>query len=64
MVTDSYHRLDLLADYHIHFGERDLLLFAKARNLTNEDVRNHTSFLKNFAPEAGRSIELGVRYAF
>ncbi len=63
-ATDSYTRLDLFADYHLHFGERDLLLFAKAKNLTNEDIRHHTSFLKENAPEAGRSIELGLRYVF
>ena len=63
-ATDSYSRLDLFADYHLHFGERDVLLFAKAKNLTNEDIRHHTSFLKENAPEAGRSIELGVRYVF
>ena len=63
-ATDSYHRIDIYADYHLHFGDKDLLFIAKAKNLTNEDVRNHTSFLKNFAPEAGRSVELGVRYSF
>ena len=62
--TDSYSRLDVFADYHLHFGDRDLLLIAKAKNLTNEDIRNHTSFLKESAPEAGRSIELGLRYTF
>jgi len=62
--TDSYTRIDLFADYHLHFGDKDLLLIAKAKNLTNEDIRNHTSFLKESAPEAGRSIELGLRYSF
>ena len=63
-ATDSYSRLDVFADYHLHFGDRDLLLIAKAKNLTNEDIRSHTSFLKESAPEAGRSIELGLRYTF
>jgi iron complex outermembrane receptor protein len=63
-ATDSYHRLDLFADYHLHYGDKDLLLFAKAKNLGNEDIRNHTSYLKSFAPEAGRSVEFGVRYSF
>ena len=64
LSTDSYNRVDVFADYHVHYGRGDLLLFAKAKNLTNEDIRNHTSFLKSFAPDAGRSIELGLRYTF
>ena len=63
-LTDSYHRIDMYADYHLHYADIDLLFMAKAKNLTNEDIRHHTSFLKNFAPEAGRSIELGIRYSF
>lgn len=63
-ATNSYHRIDIYADYHLHYGDKDLLFIAKAKNLTNEDIRHHTSFLKNFAPEAGRSVELGVRYSF
>jgi iron complex outermembrane receptor protein len=62
--TENYQRLDLFADYHLHFDDKELLLFAKGKNLLNEDIRNHTSFLKAFAPEAGRSLELGVRYTY
>jgi len=62
--TSSYSRLDLFADYHFHYGDNEILLFARGRNLTDEEIRNHTSFLKNFAPEPGRSLEIGVRYQF
>jgi len=62
--TEEYTRLDLYADYHLHFGDNEILLFAKGRNLTDEEIRNHTSFLKNFAPEPGRSFEIGARYVF
>jgi len=63
--TASYNRLDAFVDYHFNLGaEEEVLLFVKARNLTDEEIRNHTSFLKNFAPEPGRSIELGLRYIF
>ena len=62
--TENYQRLDLFADYHLHFNDKELLLFAKAKNLLDADIRNHSSFLKSFAPEAGRSLELGVRYTY
>lgn len=31
-----------------------------ARNLSNREVRNSTSFLRNYAPEPGRMVELGA----
>lgn len=31
-----------------------------ARNLTNQAVRNSTSFLRNYAPEPGRTVEAGI----
>ena len=62
--TENYQRLDLFADYHLHFGDKELLLFGKGKNLLDADIRNHSSFLKSFAPEAGRTLELGVRYTY
>lgn len=38
--------------------------FARGTNLTNEDARVHTSFLKDFAPLPGRSLTVGVRALF
>lgn len=40
-------------------GQR-LSWFLVGRNLTNAEVRNSTSFLRNYAPEPGRRIELGL----
>jgi iron complex outermembrane receptor protein len=36
-------------------------LYLIGRNLTNEDMRIHTSYLKNLAPPPGRSLLLGVQ---
>ncbi|NNC96535.1 MAG: TonB-dependent receptor [Gammaproteobacteria bacterium] len=60
----SYKRIDVYADYHWHVGDKQFQFFANGRNLSNEEIRNHASFTKEFAPEPGRSIELGVRYVF
>ncbi len=35
-----------------------------ARNFTDEEVRLHSSFLKDIAPQAGANARLGVRAAF
>lgn len=40
-----------------------LILTLQGRNLTNENMRIHTSFLKALAPPAGRSLLLGLRVA-
>jgi iron complex outermembrane receptor protein len=42
----------------------NLLLFANATNLLDENIRNSTSYLRNFAPEPGRAAELGLRVRF
>jgi iron complex outermembrane receptor protein len=64
--TAGYTRWDIGADYRlpgISTGD-SLLLFVKANNLTDEEIRLSTSFLRNYAPEAGRSIVAGLRYSF
>ncbi|AOF83664.1 tonB dependent receptor family protein [Methyloversatilis sp. RAC08] len=43
---------------------RTLTLFARGRNLLDREARNATSFLRNFSPEPGRSIEVGLSLTF
>ncbi len=63
--TASYLLLNLGAQYHIaSVADSDIMLFANAKNLTNENIRNSTSYLRNFAPEAGRSGEVGIRVSY
>ena len=42
----------------------DITVFADAHNLTDEEAREHTSFLKDIAPLPGRNLRVGVTYAF
>ena len=63
-ATEGYTRVDLYFDYHINIGGNEMLLFVKGNNLTDEEIRNHTSFLKNYSPEPGAAYELGLRYTF
>ena len=39
-------------------------LFVKGTNLTDELAYNHASFLKQFAPLPGRSVEIGLKFDF
>ncbi|WP_445356487.1 TonB-dependent receptor [Microbulbifer sp. ANSA002] len=62
--TDGYTRMDLSAEYNLNIGGSDAVLFASARNLLDEEIRNSTSLLRDYAPAPGRSIEAGVRFIF
>ena len=63
--TDGYTRWDLGADYRWRVGsDNEVLAFLKWKNINDEEIRLSTSFLRNYAPEAGRSIEAGVRFSF
>lgn len=45
-------------------ADRSIKLFAEGRNLTDEEAREHASFLKDIAVQPGRSLRLGVSYSF
>ncbi|MGH1559893.1 hypothetical protein ACRAWD_23820 [Caulobacter segnis] len=45
-------------------ADSPLRLFVDGRNLTNETIREHTSFLKDFAPAPGRSVRAGFAWRF
>lgn len=65
LAVDGYTRLDLSASYQLDLaGQRSLLLFLRGNNLTDEEIRNASSFLRAYAPEPGRSLEVGLRYGF
>ena len=60
--TPGYLLLNLGAQYHLAtFHDSEVMLFARGKNMLNENIRNSTSYLRNFAPEPGRSAEIGIR---
>ncbi|MDN3637424.1 TonB-dependent receptor [Simiduia curdlanivorans] len=63
-AVDGYNRLDLSASRNLNLGEQEILLFIKGNNLSNAEIRNASSFLRAYAPEPGRSVELGARLSF
>jgi iron complex outermembrane receptor protein len=63
-ATDSYTLVNASVSYLIPAGRATYELFLRARNLTDEEARDHTSFLKEFAPQPGRGVLAGVRLTF
>lgn len=63
LKTDAYTNLSLLATYQIPI-KYNIELFSKANNLLNEDIRDATSYIKDIAPQGGRSIMFGLRGDF
>ena len=64
LPTEGFDMLDLEVGYSIESGDSDLMLFLKAKNLLDEEARDHASFVKDVAPRPGRSLVLGARYQF
>ena len=63
--TPGYVLLNLSTQYQLKdFHEAKLLVFAKGNNLLNDNIRNSTSYLRNFAPEPGRGAEIGIRMSY
>jgi iron complex outermembrane receptor protein len=56
--TDGYALLNLMASYTIARAKTMHVISLRATNLTNELYRNHTSLIKDLAPEMGRRILL------
>lgn len=61
--TDGY--VDLTATLTLHpFPDRDIALILQGRNLADEDIRHHTSFLKDLVPAPGRDVRATLKAAF
>ena len=62
--TAGYAVFDLLASYVWPRQHTAHVLTLVGYNLTNALYRNHTSFIKDFAPEMGRGIKVGYSLRF
>ena len=63
LPTDDYTLLNAAVAVR-PFYQKNVTVFAEARNLTNEEAREHVSFLKDIAPLPGRNLRVGVAYRF
>ena len=64
LPTESYDDVSARISRSILFGEQQLSFFIAAKNLTDEEQREHVSFVKDLAPQPGRTIEAGLRFKF
>ena len=46
------------------FADQDVRLFLDGRNLTDQEAREHASFLKDIAPLPGRTVRAGFTASF
>ena len=64
LPTDSNRDLAAYLGYTSNQGSKELEIFLQGRNLSDEEQRNHSSFIKDVVPLSGRTIEAGVRVNF
>lgn len=62
LPTDGYTLLN--AEFTYSMADNGLFLFVKGRNLGDEEIRQHTSPLKDLAPLPGRAVQAGIRWDF
>jgi iron complex outermembrane receptor protein len=62
--TSGYTLLSASANYYLDFDAVDMTIYLKANNLTNQEARVHSSYIKDEAPLPGRSFSVGVRARF
>lgn len=62
--TSGFTTVDLGAAYTFTQGENEWEVFVRAKNMTDEEARLHTSFLKEEVPLPGRTFQAGLRFYF
>ncbi len=64
LPTDGYTLINAKLVVRPIKAKPGLKIFLDGHNLTNQEAREHVSFLKDIAPLPGRSVRLGVGYRF
>jgi len=62
LPTEGYTLLNASLSYT--FPDSELMLMLRGSNLLDEDIRQHTSPLKDLVPLPGRSVHFGLRFEF
>lgn len=63
-ATKGYTLLDAHLNYHFQWAKQELAFYVKGSNLTNQEAKVHSSFLKEQTPLPGRSLGIGLRGVF
>lgn len=65
LPTDDYSLLNAGVAYQLPIDDKNTYeLYARGTNLTDEEARVHTSFLKDVAPLRGRAFFAGIKVSF
>ncbi|PHS19905.1 MAG: hypothetical protein COA86_03920 [Kangiella sp.] len=64
LSTPAFDLVNLEFAYRLSNRSSDWYLFLKGKNLLNEEIRDHASFIKDLAPRTKRNWTLGFRYNF
>jgi len=62
--TDGYTLVNAGVSYETQYAGTDWRIFARIENITDEEARVNTSFLKDQAPLPGRNLQIGIRTYF
>ena len=62
--TEGYTVLNVTGSYTLAQGHTAHIFAVRAYNLTNEFYRNHTSYIKDLAPEIGRGVKVSYSLRF
>lgn len=63
-VTPGYDMVNARLAYTFDLGRTTLTAFVEGKNLTDDEARVHTSYLRDYAPLPGRNFIAGIRGAF
>ena len=64
LPTEDYVEWDAQMTWYWEMDQASGSFYVKATNLLDEEIRHHTSFIKDQAPEPGRGVSVGVTWEF
>ena len=64
LKTDGYTDVSAMVSYKLPVQQFNIELYAKGKNLLNQEIREHASFLKDISPAGERALIIGARADF
>lgn len=62
--SDAYSVVNIHFEYTLSSGSDEWAIYFAGKNLLDEEIRPHTSFIKDEAPLQGRGVVVGLSYTF
>ena len=62
--TDGYTMVNASLSFHPFGRDNSSTIVLSANNIFDVDARRHASFLKDYAPLAGRDLRISARFTF